>query len=142
MKVYLGMKKVNGKALYGVTIYGKDSKLLYSDTRFFDISGTKFGNMLELLRWGALKVKTLGQNGKIPVTEKLFIIFNNNTIYDWVANEKAPKKYIIPYHDMLVEWDFVANEQEFIYSASALKRVLFTKTTKEERVRARDLLAY
>lgn len=141
MKVYLGIKKDKNKALYGITIYGNDSRLIYSDTRYFDISNTKFGNIVELLHWGADKLKALGYNGKISMEEKLLIVFNSSTVYNWLDKEKAPRKYIIPYHNMLSEWNFVPNAQEFIYSPSANKRVLFTKTTKEEKVNIRDLFA-
>lgn len=131
MKVYIGYKrKGEGKIISGVTVYNETSKILFSNIRTCDDMSKdkgKFANALSSLIWGIKQVKTQAQRGSISEEEKLYIVLDNKTVYNWFENGSSIRSYAIEFAELNREINFLVNDVEVILSIGSSKKVTYKR---------------
>lgn len=131
MKVYIGYKKnKEGKLTMGVTVYDEASKILFSNIKTCDDMSKdkgKFANILGSLVWGIKQVKTQAQRGTLSEEEKVYMVLDNKTVYNWFENNSAIRSYAIEFAELNREINFLINDVEVILASGSSKKVTYKR---------------
>lgn len=131
MKVYIGYKKnKEGKLTMGVTVYDEASKILFSNIKTCDDMSKgkgKFANILNSLIWGIKQVKTQAQRGTLSEEEKIYMVLDNKTVYNWFENNSAIRSYAIEFAELNREINFLINDVEVILASGSSKKVTYKR---------------
>lgn len=140
MKAFLGCKKKlkDKKAVYGLTIYSNEGKVLHSSVFYADLEDLRFLNNIKALDWAVKKIKALTQQKVLSDTEKIYLVIDSKTLYAWFEKEVAPEPYTVVFGNLYLDISFILNPVEIIYSPDISRYVLYKES--EETMNVLDFL--
>ncbi len=132
LKVFIGVKRLKNKLLYGCTIYNNNG-LYRSFIKSDVLSKNRYDSHIKSLTWGITKLKMLEEENKV------LLFIDSDLLYKWVENEKAPSPYTYLLSQFFLEASFLVNEVEIINNKN--NNVLFEEYPKQdELVKITDLI--
>lgn len=142
MKVFIASKKRgtgSSNYIHGVSIYTDKMLHLYSGVLLAPISSNRYLNHIKGLSWGLKRFKSLVENNRIPLDEKIIVFMNSSIVYNWIVSESAPKQYTSDFTDLMLDMALLPGQVEIINSKLALTNTRFKNSDVEELTSVNNL---